>query len=102
TKAVAAHGLSNQATVARIDGDEFVVLIEDLASSAQLQSFAEEIIADLRRPVLIQGIEVTFGASAGLAVDSEDATPETLLRDADLAMCRAKELGKNRWHMFDA
>jgi diguanylate cyclase (GGDEF)-like protein len=102
TRAVAAHGMSSQATVARVGGDEFVVLIEGLESSARLKSLAEATVADARRPVLIQGMEVTIGASIGLAVDSGNATPETLLRDADLAMYRAKELGKNRWHMFEA
>jgi diguanylate cyclase (GGDEF)-like protein len=102
TKTVADHGLASQATIARIGADEFVVLIEDLDSSAQLQSFAKATVADIRRPVLIQGVEVAIAASVGLAMDSEDATPETLLRHADLAMYRAKELGKNRWHMFDA
>jgi diguanylate cyclase (GGDEF)-like protein len=102
TAAVDIQGLASQATVARIGGDEFVVLLEGLESNHRLQSFADAALAGIHcHPVSIRGMEITIGASVGVSVDSEHATPETLLRDADLAMYRAKELGKNRWQMFD-
>ena len=95
-------GLSRRATVARIGGDEFVVLIERLDSRDQLKALSEAILSSVGRPVPAQELPVSVSASVGMAVGAgAPATPETLLRDAELAMYRAKELGRNCCQMFE-
>jgi diguanylate cyclase (GGDEF)-like protein len=90
-------------TVARFGGDEFVVVCEDDHAAAQAARIAERIAEVLRDPVLTDGQEVFLGASIGIAVaDSATDSPESLLRDADAAMYRAKERGRNRCEFFDA
>jgi diguanylate cyclase (GGDEF)-like protein len=94
--------LESTSTVARIGGDEFVILLDQLSRPEQAAEVAEAILSCLARPLALQGLQVTVTGSLGIALcGAEGATPEQLLRDADLAMYRAKELGKNRWQMFD-
>jgi diguanylate cyclase (GGDEF)-like protein len=90
-------------TVARFGGDEFVVVCEDDDAAVQASRIAERIAEVLRDPVVTDGQEVFLGASIGIAVaDSGTDSPESLLRDADAAMYRAKERGRNRCEFFDA
>jgi diguanylate cyclase (GGDEF)-like protein len=90
-------------TVARFGGDEFVVVCEDEDAALQASSIAERIAEVLRDPVLTDGQEVFLGASIGIAVaDSGTESAESLLRDADAAMYRAKERGRDRCEFFDA
>ena len=96
-------GMATETTVARMGGDEFVVLLENLQDMEQLGSLAAAILTCLAEPVAIDGIELSIRASVGVAaIREEHGTAEALLREADLAMYRAKELGKNRWQMFEA
>jgi diguanylate cyclase (GGDEF)-like protein len=89
-------------TVARLGGDEFVVLAEDVESHLGAAAIAERVREALAEPFAIAGQEVFCTASLGMAVtDRADASPEHLLRDADAAMCRAKELGRDRSEFFD-
>jgi diguanylate cyclase (GGDEF)-like protein len=89
-------------SVARIGGDEFAMVLEDVGSMEQLEERAEAILASLRYPVEIQGRSLSSSASLGIAISLDGSCPaEELLRDADLAMYRAKELGKNRFEIFD-
>jgi len=87
-------------TVARFGGDEFVVVCDDV-SVLKTEQIAGRVLASLSRPYLIGSHEVNASASLGLAVADEDATPESLLRDADAAMYRAKERGRGRIESFD-
>ena len=90
-------------TVARFGGDEFVVVCEDDDAAVQASVIAEHVAEVLREPVLTDGQEVFLGASIGIAVaDSGADSPESLLRDADAAMYRAKERGRDRCEFFDA
>ena len=90
-------------TVARFGGDEFVVVCEDRDAAAQASCIARRIADTLREPVLTDDQEVFLGASIGIAVaDRGAASPESLLRDADAAMYRAKERGRDRCEFFDA
>ncbi len=101
-KVVEAFGLSRGTTIARMGGDEFVILVDSLQDKDQLEMMAGAILTCLAQSVLIDGLELSIRASIGLAVlRDEHGTAEALLREADLAMYRAKELGKNRWHMFE-
>jgi diguanylate cyclase (GGDEF)-like protein len=90
----------DECTVARISGDEFVV-----AGPGQLEAatgLAAAIQAELGRPVEIPGIELIIASSIGIAAATDQHTADGLLRDADLAMYRAKADGRNRWRVFDA
>ncbi|MCU1484802.1 MAG: diguanylate cyclase [Actinomycetia bacterium] len=90
-------------TVARFGGDEFVILAEDLADEADAVIVAEKLAEALREPIAIGTQEIVVSSSVGIAVaDPETATPETLVRDADVAMYRAKANGRARHVQFDA
>jgi diguanylate cyclase (GGDEF)-like protein len=91
-------------TVARFGGDEFVVLCEDVRDEAAVRALAKRITASLDEPFLVlSGGEVFLTASIGLAIDDDHPrAAESLLRDADAAMYRAKENGRDRLEVFDA
>ncbi len=89
-------------TIARFGGDEFVVLLEDLAGKEEAIRCAERLARQLRAPFMLSGEEVYVTISVGVVTS---ATPqdwaEDLLRDADAAMYEAKKKGKARYAMFD-
>ena len=89
-------------TIARFGGDEFVVLCEDITDARDAVMVGQRIVEAAAEPFLLEGREMFVSASVGvaLALDS-DATPETLLRDSDAAMYRAKERGNGRVEVFD-
>ncbi|CAN7501085.1 EAL domain-containing protein [Pararhizobium sp. LjRoot235] len=87
--------------VARIGGDEFVVLVADPPDKASLSNLAERIIAEMRQPVDYNGFSCRFGVSIGIAVAGDMAIDERqLLVNADIALYRAKENGRNRCEFF--
>ncbi len=89
-------------TVARFGGDEFVVLIEDVTSPSHAAQVAQELSEALTRPFLLPaGKEVYLTVSIGLAGATDHRTGDAWLRDADAAMYRAKEAGRNRLAEFD-
>jgi diguanylate cyclase (GGDEF)-like protein len=88
-------------TAARMGGDEFAVLLEDLQDKESATVIAERIIDGLRRPFSIVGKEVFVGASIGVAFDTPNARTDQLLRNADLAMYTAKVRGRGRWQAFE-
>ncbi len=94
-------------TVARIGGDEFVVLLESFRNSSQLGKIAQigkvaqKIIAAVEQPVLLKKNEVSIGASIGIALYPDNAdNSSVLLRHADVAMYHAKQLGRNTFQFF--
>jgi diguanylate cyclase (GGDEF)-like protein len=87
-------------TAARFGGDEFAILLEDLDTSNAAQLVARRILDSLREPFEIQGQEVFVGASVGIASSAHPGSDD-LLRNADLAMYRAKGLGKARFQTFE-
>ncbi len=87
-------------TLARFGGDEFVVMCEDVTED-EVNAIAERITSSLRQSFLSDDRDVTVTASLGVAVATPKSTPQTLLRDADVAMYRAKEHGRNQVVMFD-
>ena len=90
-------------TVARMGGDEFTILLEDVASSADAVRVADRIQDALRAPFKLGGQEVFSGVSIGIAHGStEYGQPEDILRDADTALYRAKAQGRARSIEFDA
>jgi len=90
-------------TVARLGGDEFAVLIEDLAGPEEAVAVAERFLEELTGPFDLHGTPVAIGASVGIAIaDRPSMTYDHLLREADVAMYRAKERGKATVETFDA
>jgi diguanylate cyclase (GGDEF)-like protein len=87
-------------TAARLGGDEFAVLLEDVSDAAQALVVAERILAEVRAPFDVGGHRLSASASIGIALGAE-GQPEELLRIADLAMYRAKSMGKARSVVFD-
>jgi diguanylate cyclase (GGDEF)-like protein len=87
-------------TLARFGGDEFVVMCEDV-SEEEVNAIADRITSSLRQSFASDDREVTVTASVGVAVAKPSSTPQTLLRDADVAMYRAKEHGRNQVVRFD-
>jgi diguanylate cyclase (GGDEF)-like protein/PAS domain S-box-containing protein len=83
-------------TVARVGGDEFAVLIEDVRELAGAARVAERILAALRQPLQLTSSEVTLRASVGIASARATQEPDELLRNADIAMYQAKSQGKGR------
>ncbi len=88
-------------TAARLGGDEFVVIIEDCQNEGQARALAGRVAGELARPCMIENTEVCVTASIGVALGQRGATAEELLRNADIAMYRAKNRGKNRAEIFD-
>jgi len=91
-----------QDTAARLGGDEFAILVENIASVADLEVVASRALAGLQRPIDVYGHPIQPGASIGAAIAGPDhVAPESLIRDADFAMYRAKQEGGNRVEVFD-
>ncbi len=90
------------ATVARVGGDEFAVLLEDLTDDAAALVVAQRIVKGFEKPLRIEGATVSVRASVGVAVDvTGKRTATWLMRSADTAMTEAKRLGKARWQAYD-
>jgi diguanylate cyclase (GGDEF)-like protein/PAS domain S-box-containing protein len=87
-------------TVARFGGDEFVIVREDIADVSEAVEFAERIVAVLHEPIALSGRELYATTSVGIALGAAGASAEQLLRDADAAMYRAKDLGRARIELF--
>ena len=89
-------------TLARFGGDEFAILLEEISAPRDAITIARRILDGVRQPFVIGGNEVFTSASMGIVLNTEGyERPEALLRDADTAMYRAKELGKSRFKVFN-
>jgi diguanylate cyclase (GGDEF)-like protein/PAS domain S-box-containing protein len=93
--------LRSDDTLARFGGDEFVMLLEDIYGPHEAVRVAGRVVDELRRPFVVDGRQLFVAASIGIALgDARTKTPESLLRDADTAMCRAKDEYAN-YKVFD-
>jgi diguanylate cyclase (GGDEF)-like protein/PAS domain S-box-containing protein len=90
-------------TVARLGGDEFVLVLADLAKAEDVPQIAQKILDGLSKPFDLEGVEIFTGASIGITLDPTDGEdPETLLKNADAAMYKAKEQGRNHYQFYSS
>lgn len=88
-------------TVARLGGDEFTVVLESIRDPKDAERVACKVLDELRRPVLLGGMEVNVSGSIGISVFPEDGEDvDTLMRHADLAMYRAKNAGRSGFQFY--
>ncbi|MCU7845708.1 MAG: EAL domain-containing protein [Candidatus Thiodiazotropha sp. (ex Monitilora ramsayi)] len=89
-------------TVSRIGGDEFVLILTELSDIDQCKQILNRVLNAVSEPILISEKEVEVFASIGMTLFPEDdADADILTRHADQAMYIAKEMGRNRYHLFD-
>jgi PAS domain S-box-containing protein len=106
TDMLARSGISDSQTIektlARLGGDEFTVLLEDVFAPSDAIRVAQRIQSKLTAPFEVKGQQIVISASVGIACSARSyAEAEELLRDAEIAMYRAKKAGKARWEVFD-
>lgn len=90
--------------LARMGGDEFTILLEDIRQATDVTIIAERIKNVLAAPFMLKGREIYVSTSIGISLSEGDAqydTPDDLLRDADTAMYHAKSKGRGRYELFD-
>ncbi len=88
--------------LARLGGDEFTLLLRPLDKAADAAAIAERIVRTMRAPFIIDGHQVACGASVGIATAPEDGdTTEVLMKNADIALYRAKSEGRSTYHFFE-
>jgi len=93
---------SNDDTLARLGGDEFTILLDDIRDPIEAVRVAERVQAELATPFAVNQQEIVISASIGIASSTSPHTQaEDLLRDADIAMYRAKQAGKARCEVSD-
>lgn len=89
-------------TAARMGGDEFAVLIENIYSVSDVEALATRLLAEFDRPFDFMGHSITTPASIGIALcGNENGAPERLIEEADTAMYHAKQQGGRRYVLFD-
>jgi diguanylate cyclase (GGDEF)-like protein/PAS domain S-box-containing protein len=93
--------LREEDTCARLGGDEFAVLIENAGGPEAAIVVARRVLDAISAPLQILGSQVSVQASVGIALGSSSVTTSELLRNADLAMYRAKGDGKHRYALFE-
>ncbi len=87
--------------VARIGGDEFIIVLSDVHDGFKVSVVAEKILLQIAKPYLIDRMELETSPSIGVSVYPEDGDDvETLLKNADVAMYQAKEMGRNNYQFF--
>ncbi len=89
--------------LARLGGDEFMVIVEDLDDPAILGRIAQKLLDTIAQPFTIEEHDIYVTSSVGISVYPDDSDdPEELLKHADVAMYRSKELGRNTYQFLDA
>lgn len=94
--------ISRYDRIARFGGDEFAILLDDISEERDAMAVAKRLNEILSEPFSINGKEVYITTSIGITINTLGYhTPDDMLRDADIAMYRAKELGKSRVEVYD-
>ncbi|NOR51825.1 MAG: EAL domain-containing protein [Gammaproteobacteria bacterium] len=88
-------------TVARLGGDEFVIILTEINHPEEASIIAQKIIDNLKKPIEVKGRKVNIGASIGIATYPDDGDKcDLLVKHADLALYKAKDSGRNKYHYF--
>ncbi|NJN74665.1 MAG: EAL domain-containing protein [Limnothrix sp. RL_2_0] len=96
------HNLRKTDLVARLGGDEFLILLEDCPCTEEVVHITERILEDCKTPLAINGHQIFTGMSIGIVLGNKDYKQAgDLIRDADIAMYRAKTQGSNSYKFFD-
>ncbi|MDN4503842.1 EAL domain-containing protein [Alteromonadaceae bacterium BrNp21-10] len=96
------HILPENYQAVRLGGDEFIVVVEGNVTETKIRVLGQAIVNGFETPLLVNNIEVHFRMSIGMVICDEQYTnPEQVLRDADMAMYRAKENGRGSSKLFD-
>jgi diguanylate cyclase (GGDEF)-like protein/PAS domain S-box-containing protein len=97
------EALRNEDTLARIGGDEFVAVIENIQTMADCEPILERLLLAASDPVVVGGVRLEVSASIGVSIYPQDGVDaDQLMRHADQAMYVAKQQGKNRYRLFDS
>jgi len=90
-------------TVARLGGDEFIILLNDVELPDGPKIVATKILEVFNAPFILEGNETVVSGSLGIAIYPDDGKdPETLLQNADAAMYKSKQMGRNTFHFFNS
>ena len=90
-------------TVARMGGDEFILILPEMKAQPDAIQTAERILEALSTPFLLEGFEVNITTSIGVSFFPDDGEkPEMLIKNADIAMYKAKDKGGNTYHLYTA
>ncbi|MEW8692882.1 MAG: EAL domain-containing protein [Candidatus Thiodiazotropha endolucinida] len=96
-----AHALRSSDIVARVSGDEFVLLLEDLKQANDASMMIVKLMDKIKKPFVLQDQRISITCSAGISLYPEDGeTPVDLLRNADAAMHQAKEEGRSTYQFY--
>lgn len=88
-------------TVSRMGGDEFIILLADISTTQDASKVASKIISTLREPIYFSNQEFSITASLGISIAPHDTSDaQTLIKNADLALYRAKEEGRDKYQFF--
>ena len=89
-------------TVSRLGGDEFAVLIEESGRVLdEAETVAERVLQSLTAPFVVDGHQIVLSASIGIAIGDVSCTASSMMRDADVAMYKAKTTGKAQWALYE-
>ncbi len=89
-------------TVSRHGGDEFAILIEESPRALdEAETVAGRVLQTLTAPIILDGQQVVLSASIGIAIGDADCTASSMMRDADVAMYKAKTTGKSKWALYE-
>jgi diguanylate cyclase (GGDEF)-like protein len=88
--------------LARLGGDEFCLLLRPLERPGDAAMIAERIVRTMSSPFMVDGHQISIGASVGIAIAPQDgATTDVLMKNADMALYRAKSEGRSTYHFFE-
>jgi len=95
--------LTSRSTVARLSGDEFIILLEQMQTQAEAQGLAEQLLAEFGHPLSLADWDIFISASIGIVVGPASyQAGADMLRDAEIALYRAKNSGKSCYTLFEA
>ncbi|MBN2816442.1 MAG: EAL domain-containing protein [Campylobacterales bacterium] len=101
TSQLLVNAISKNDIAARIGGDEFVIVLPNIESDMQIIEILDKVKKNIQYPLILQSVKYTITASVGVALFPKDGKDvNELLKNADIAMYKSKELGKNNYHFF--